>query len=288
MTSPSLVKTDFGAPAADPSSRRWKAILAKWSSPLAGVAIFLLLLALWHLATVVFSLPKYLLPKPLEVLDAIRANPGRLFSALWITTLEATGGLLASIVAGVCIAIFFAQSRRLRQVLYPYTILLQTVPIVAVAPLILNWFGTGLWQVALIAFIICLFPIIANTTQGLISVEGNLRHLFAMHNASGFQVLWRLQMPHALPNLFTGIRISSGISVIGAITGELFASSNRVGEGGLGYSITYANAQLQTDFLFALVLASSALGFTFFFTVVFCEWLFLHHWHESSVALDGD
>ena len=105
-----------------------------------------------------------------------------------------------------------------------------------------------------------------------------------------FQVLWRLQMPHALPNLFTGIRISSGISVIGAITGELFASSNRVGEGGLGYSIIYANAQLQTDFLFALVLASSALGFTFFFTVVFFEWLFLHHWHESPwrwTAIDG-
>lgn len=265
-----------------------RSTLARLAVPLVGLGTFLLILLLWHLATVVFTIPKFLLPQPLEVLAAIRAEPARLWGALRITALEATGGLLASIVAGVLIALVFAQSRPLRQVLYPYTILLQTVPIVAVAPLILNWFGTGLWQVMLIAFIICLFPIIANTTQGLISVEGNLRHLFAMHNASFGQVLWRLQLPHALPNLFTGIRISSGISVIGAITGELFASSNRVGEGGLGYSIVYANAQLQTDFLFALVLASSALGFTFFFTVVFLEWLFLHHWHESAVALDGD
>ncbi len=261
---------------------------ARLATPLAGVAIFLVFVGLWHLATVVFSIPNFLLPKPLEVVDAIRVNPGRLFSALWITTLEATGGLLASIAAGVVIAIILSQSRRARGVLYPYTILLQTVPIVAVAPLILNWFGTGLWQVMLIAFIICLFPIIANTTQGLISVDRNLRQLFAMHNASAPQVLWRLQLPHALPNLFTGVRISSGISVIGAITGELFASSNRVGEGGLGYSIIYANNQTQIDFLFALVLASSALGFTFFFTVVFFEWLFLRHWHESAIALDGE
>ena len=265
-----------------------KSVFGRLSTPLVGVVIFFLILVLWHLATVAFSLPNYLVPKPLEVVNAIRANPARLFGALGITALEATGGLVSSIVFGVLIAIFFAQSRRVRQILYPYTILLQTVPIVAVAPLILNWFGAGLWQVMLIAFIICLFPIIANTTQGLISVDRNLRDLFAMHNASSAQVLWRLQLPHALPSLFTGIRISSGISVIGAITGELFASSNRVGEGGLGYSIIYANSQLQTDFLFALVLASSALGFTFFFLVIFFEWLFLHHWHESAVAIDND
>ena len=288
MASITIAKSPLGAPAAGASAPAPKSVFVRLSTPLAGVAIFVLIVALWHLATVTFSLPNYLVPKPLEVLHAIRANPARLFGALWITALEATGGLVSSIVIGVLVAIFFAQSRRVRQVLYPYTILLQTVPIVAVAPLILNWFGAGLWQVMLIAFIICLFPIIANTTQGLISVERNLRHLFAMHNASGAQVLWRLQLPHALPSLFTGIRISSGISVIGAITGELFASSNRVGEGGLGYSIIYANSQLQTDFLFALVLASSALGFTFFFLVIFFEWLFLHHWHESATPVDGD
>jgi NitT/TauT family transport system permease protein len=133
-----------------------------------------------------------------------------------------------------------------------------------------------------VAFIICLAPIIANTTQGLISVEPNLIHLFLMHNASRLQILTRLRLPHAVPSLFVGIRIAAGISVIGAITGELFAGSSRVGEGGLGYSILYASAQLQTDYLFALVLAATVLGFAFFFVVMFLEWYFLHNWHESA------
>jgi len=176
----------------------------------------------------------------------------------------------------------FAQFRWMRRMFYPYTILLQTVPILAVAPLILMWVGPGILSVTLVAFIICLAPIIANATQGLISVEPNLVHLFLMHNASRLQILTRLRLPHAVPSLFVGIRIAAGISVIGAITGELFAGSSKVGEGGLGYSILYASAQLQTDYLFALVLAATVLGFAFFFAVMFLEWYFLHNWHESA------
>jgi NitT/TauT family transport system permease protein len=95
-------------------------------------------------------------------------------------------------------------------------------------------------------------------------------------------MLFRLRLPNALPNLFTGIRISAGISVIGGLTGELFAGSTRVGEGGLGYAILYANNQMETAYLFALVVAATALGFSFFFIVMFFEWLTLHTWHESS------
>jgi NitT/TauT family transport system permease protein len=144
------------------------------------------------------------------------------------------------------------------------------------------WAGQGLFAVALVTFIICLAPIIANATQGLISVDTNLLQLFLMHNASQGQILRKLRFPHSLPYLFVGIRISSGIAVIGAITGELFAGSTRVGQGGLGYSILYAMAQLQTDYLFALVFAATILGFAFFFIVMFFEWLYLHKWHESA------
>ena len=144
------------------------------------------------------------------------------------------------------------------------------------------WAGTGVTSVALVAFIICLAPIIANTTQGLISVEENLIHLFLMHRATASQILFKLRLPHAMPSLFVGIRISAGISVIGAITGELFAGSSRVGQGGLGYSILYASGQLETDYLFALVLAATVLGFAFFFVGMFAEWYFLHNWHESN------
>lgn len=251
-------------------------------------AVFAVLLLIWQLVLWIFRVPPFMLPSPWAVARAVVRRFPTLLTSLSITAEEAAGGLLASIAVGVMIALIFAQSRWVRRMLYPYTILLQTVPIVAVAPLILMWVGAGTASVALIAFIISLAPIIANTTQGLVSVDENLVHLFLMHNASPGQLLFKLRLPHAVPALFVGIRIASGISVIGAITGELYAGSSRVGEGGLGYSILYASSQLQTDYLFALVLAATVLGFGFFFIVAFLEWYFLHRWHESARTPETD
>jgi NitT/TauT family transport system permease protein len=228
-------------------------------------------------------IPAYMLPGPRAVAIAMHDRFPSLLNSLWITTIEALGGLVASIVVGVGISMIFAQWRWMRQLIFPYTILLQTVPIVAIAPLIILWVGTGIFSVAVITFVICLAPIIANTTQGLISVDENLVHLFLMYNASPSQILFKLRLPNSLPNLFTGIRIAAGISVIGGLTGELFAGSTRVGEGGLGYAIIYASNQMETAYLFALVVAATALGFSFFFIVMFLEWLALHNWHESSL-----
>ena len=247
-----------------------------------SVVVFACLLAIWSRVVAVAHLPLYILPGPGAVANALRQQYPSLLSSLWITTGEAAGGLVGSIVAGIAISMIFAQWRWLRQLVFPYTILLQTVPIVAIAPLIINWVGPGIFAVTIVTFIICLAPIIANTTQGLISVDENLIHLFLMHKASPAQILFKLRLPHALPNLFTGIRISAGISVIGGLTGELFAGSTRVGEGGLGYAIIYANNQMETAYLFALVFAATVLGFSFFFIVMFLEWLALHNWHESS------
>jgi NitT/TauT family transport system permease protein len=249
------------------------------------LAVFAGLLLLWQGLVVLLHLPPYMLPTPRAVASAVVSRFPSLVASLGITAEEAAGGLAASIVVGLLIALIFAQFRWMRRMFYPYTILLQTVPILAVAPLILMWVGPGILSVTLVAFIICLAPIIANATQGLISVEPNLVHLFLMHNASRLQILTRLRLPHAIPSLFVGIRIAAGISVIGAITGELFAGSSKVGEGGLGYSILYASSQLQTDYLFALVLAATVLGFAFFFAVMFLEWYFLHNWHESARAM---
>jgi NitT/TauT family transport system permease protein len=251
-----------------------------------ALAVFASLLLIWQLILWIFFVPPYMLPSPWAVARAVGARFPSLLSALAITAVESGAGLVASIVVGVIVALFFAQSRWVRRMLYPYTILLQTVPIVAIAPLILMWVGAGTPAVAVIAFIISLAPIIANTTQGLVSVEENLVHLFLMHNATPGQLLFKLRLPHAVPSLFVGIRIASGISVIGAITGELYAGSSSVGGGGLGYSILYASSQLQTDYLFALVLAATVLGFSFFFLVMFLEWYFLHRWHESARTME--
>ena len=245
-------------------------------------AVFAALVALWQVILWVFHVPPFMLPSPWAVARAVGARFPSLVNALAITAEESAGGLLASIALGVLVALLFAQSRWVRKMLYPYTLLLQTVPIIAIAPLILMWMGAGMLAVTFIAFIISLAPIIANTTQGLISVDENLIHLFVMHKATPAQILFKLRFPNSLPNLFTGIRISAGISVVGGITGELFAGSARVGEGGLGYAIIYANNQMETSYMFALVLAATVLGFSFFFLVMFVEWLALHNWHESK------
>ena len=250
-----------------------------------SIVVFACLLIVWDRTVAFAHLPAYILPGPLAVASAMRDRFPSLLNSLMITSVEAGGGLLASIVVGVMIAMVFAQWRWLRQLVFPYTILLQTVPIVAIAPLIINWVGPGIFAVMVVTFIICLAPIIANTTQGLIGVDQNLIHLFMMHKATPSQILFKLRLPNALPNLFTGIRISAGISVIGGLTGELFAGSTRVGEGGLGYAILYASNQMETSYLFALVCAATVLGFAFFFIVMFVEWVFLHNWHESSRPL---
>jgi NitT/TauT family transport system permease protein len=253
-----------------------------------GVLVFGGLLLLWQGAVWALKLPPYMLPTPWAVATTIHDRVPDLWDALLTSAEAAGGGLAASIVVGVLVAMVFARSPWVKRMFFPYMILLQTVPIVAIAPLILMWAGQGLFAVGVITFIICLAPIIANTTQGLITVDENMVQLFQMHNASQWQILRKLRMPHALPDLFVGIRIASGIAVIGTITGELFAGSSAVGRGGLGYTIQYANQQVQTAYMFALVIAATVLGFAFFFIVMFFEWLALHKWHESAASGRGE
>lgn len=261
------------------SSTRYRLIFA-----LNSAAVALCALLAWRGIIAAFNVPAYVLPTPWMVLLAFHEHFAGIVGATFITLEEAFLGITSSVVIGVLIALIFARSVWIRRLLFPYTVLLQTVPIMAVTPLIIMWVGPGQAAVTLVAFIFCVASIIANTTQGLISVSDDLVALFLMHNASPGQMLARLRLPHSLPYLFVGVRISSGLAVIGAITGELFAGSSRVGQGGLGYSILYAMNQLQTDLLFALVIASTILGFAFFFTATFLEWLLLHKWHESAAA----
>jgi NitT/TauT family transport system permease protein len=259
--------------------------MKRWTIALGNaLAVFGALLLLWQTIIWIFGVASYLLPTPWAVAKTLVQRREVLLNALAITAGEAGAGLAVSVAAGTVVALIFAQSRWLRRMLFPYTLLLQTVPIIAIAPLVILWVGQGVPAVILIAFIISLAPIIANATQGLISVDEQLVQLFVMYGASPMQLLFKLRLPNALPALFVGVRISGGLAVIGAIIGELYAGSSRVGAGGLGYSIQYASTQLQTAYLFALVAATTALGFAFIFMVMFLEWYFLHRWHESARA----
>ncbi|WP_372366778.1 ABC transporter permease [Candidatus Uabimicrobium sp. HlEnr_7] len=225
--------------------------------------VFALFLFLWQGCVELFSLPPYLVPSPYRVLKIASENYSTLLIATLLTAAAAVGGFLLSFAVGTSVALIFSQSKIVRQSFYPYAIFLQTVPIVAIAPLIVVWFGNGFFSVILVSFIISLFPIITNGTMGLLAVKKEWLDLFLINNASASQILFKLRFPNAVPYLFTGAKISSGLSVIGAIVGEFFAGYGAKYHG-LGYLITFTSGQMKTDYLFAAVFMSTVLGLVFF------------------------
>ncbi len=170
----------------------------------------------------------FLLPGPFKVAEAFVTDIDMVFTGAWITFQEALYGYLLAIVIGITSAAIMSQSKILERSFYPYAILLQTVPVVAVAPLIVLWFGFEMRSVIIISLIISLFPIINNTLLGLKSTSINLVELFQMHNESRFVSFFKLRLPAAIPNIIAGLRISAGLSIIGAIVGEFIIGSFRI------------------------------------------------------------
>ncbi len=267
-------------PAASPrsKSRLYRAI--NISLPPALVAIGAVLL--WHLLSVtVYKGKGFLLPGPQDVAAAFVENGSVIFRATLTTLREATLGYISAIVLGVSFATILSQSRVLERSFYPYAVLLQTVPVVAIAPLIVLWFGYNDLSVVIISLIISLFPIINNTLLGLRSTPRNLVELFAMHHTSILVSFWKLRLPGALPSIMAGLRISAGLSVIGAIIGEFIIGSGN-SQGGLGVQIIFAQGRMYTALLFAEVISATGLGFLFFTAVSLTSNLLLRHWHESA------
>jgi NitT/TauT family transport system permease protein len=254
---------------------------SSWRLPLLGFCAFLLL---WQIIVTFFNVPDYLVPSPRQIAALIPGRIGGLTSAFVITGGEALGGFLSSAVVGIAVGMFFCVSPMVRRCFYPYVVLLQTIPIIAISPLILLWLGNGSSSVLCISFLISVPAVIVNATQGLISVEINLLNLFRMGNAGVAVILFKLRLPHALPHIFVGLKIAAGASVVGALVGETFAGSSALGAGGLGYSSIYALSQLDTPYLFALILASSLLGLMFFFAVALLERRMVGKWHESILG----
>jgi NitT/TauT family transport system permease protein len=246
--------------------------------------VFCVFVLLWQAIVTVFKVPDYLVPSPVQIAALIPARIGDLSSAFIITGGEALGGFLLSAVVGVAVGMFFSVSTIIRRCFYPYVVLLQTIPIIAISPLILLWLGNGSSSVLCISFLISLPAVIVNATQGLISVEINLLNLFRMGNATVPVILFKLRLPHALPYIFVGLKIAAGASVVGALVGETFAGTSALGAGGLGYSSIYALSQLDTPYLFALILTSCLLGLLFFFAVVILERRLVGKWHESILG----
>lgn len=244
---------------------------------------FMAFLGMWWLLTAtIYAGQGFLVPSPTQVLAAVVENAHSLVYGALATLQESLLGFLSASILGIAIAGLLSQSAWLERGLYPYAVLLQTVPVVAIAPLIVLWFGYGSRSVVIISLIMALFPIINNTLLGLRSTSRNLVDLFAMHHTGRMATFWKLRMPAALPHLIAGLRISAGLSVIGAIVGEFIIGSGSA-QGGLGVQIIFAQGRMYTALLFAEVIAATVLGFLLFSSVSTLGHALLKNWHESEI-----
>jgi NitT/TauT family transport system permease protein len=244
------------------------------------VVVFAAFLLAWQIAIVVFEPRPFLVPAPGAVAASLWENAGAFLRASAVTSAAALLGLLASIIVGVAVSCAFSQSILVQRGFYPYAIFLQTAPIVAIAPLIVIWFGFGFHSVVLASFIVSLFPIVTTGTAGMTALDRNLVELFSIHNASRWQVLTKLRLPNALPQLVTGIKTSSGLSVIGAIIGEFFVGVSAEARG-LGYWIEFTRAQLRTADLIAAILCTTVLGLVLFGAAGLAGKLLIGRWHAT-------
>ena len=247
--------------------------------------VALALLGLWQGLVTAFDVPKYLVPSPLLVARTLLADAGLLFGAL-LTTLKITVfAFLCATLLGVLIAFAFVQSRVVETAFFPYAVLLQVTPIVAIAPLIIIWVRDPTASLVICATLVALFPIIANTTLGLRSVDPGLMDYFRLQRASRLQLLWRLRIPSALPYFFGGLRISSGLALIGAVVAEFVAGTGGTGSG-LAYQILQSGYQLNIPRLFAALLLIGAAGVLLFAAMAGLARWALASWHESETRVD--
>jgi NitT/TauT family transport system permease protein len=254
--------------------------LMRWAAPL-GVGI--LVLVLWHVLVKAFDVPKFLVPGPLLVAETLVADWGLLFNSLLVTLKITFGAFFLAVVIGTLVAFLFVQSRWVEMSLFPYAVLLQVTPIVAIAPLIIIWVKQPTLALIVCATIVALFPIISNTILGLRSVNPGLVNLFRMNKATRWQTLTQLRIPSAAPYFFGGLRISSGLALIGAVVAEFVAGTGGTGAG-LAYQILQAGYQINIPRLFAALLMITVTGVALFLLMVFLSKLALASWHESEVV----
>jgi NitT/TauT family transport system permease protein len=246
--------------------------------PAAVLAVGVLL---WHLVVQVFAIPPYVLPGPGLVAATLVADGNLLWNSLLVTLLTTFEGFLLAAVGGIGLAILFNQSRLIEYSFFPYAVILQVTPIVAVAPLLLIYLPQPL-AVLVCAWIVAFFPVLANTTLGLSSVDHNLLALFDLYKASRWQVLWNLKLPSALPQILAGLRIAGGLALIGAVVAEIAAGSAGAGSG-LAYRIAESGYRLNIPRMFAALILLSLAGVAIFFALSAISHLALRRWHESAI-----
>lgn len=239
-------------------------------------------LALWEAVVFVNGIPPYVLPAPTLVAQTLFDDWQPLWASLLVTLGTTIQGLLLAFGGGVALAILFNQSRLLEYAFYPYAVILQVTPVIAVAPLLLIYLPQPLAVLAC-AWIVAFFPVLANTTLGLRSVDHNLVDLFTLYGASRLQTLVRLKLPAALPYMLEGLKIAGGLALIGAVVAEIAAGSAGAGSG-LAYRIAESGYRLDIPRMFAALILLSVAGVVVFAALSLLSYLVLRRWHESALA----
>lgn len=254
-----------------------------WLRILAPTIIAFLFLAGWEAIVRHNEIPHYILPGPVLVWQTLLRDWGSLSVSLMITLQITFMALAVAAVLGLLLAVLFAQSRIIELSLFPFAVILQVTPIVAIAPLIIIWVNDVTISLLICAWIVAFFPILSNTTVGLNSADHNLVDLFRLYRASRWQVLWRLLLPSALPYFLAGLRISGGLALIGAIVAEFVAGTGGSASG-LAYRILEAGYQLQIPRMFAALVLVSGTGIAIFLALTLVSHLLLRKWHESAMG----
>jgi NitT/TauT family transport system permease protein len=245
------------------------------------ILVLAIVMSLWQALVDAFAIPPYVLPAPGLVLATLISDGALLVNSLLVTLITTFEGFLLAAAGGIGLAILFSQSRLIEYSLYPYAVILQVTPIVAIAPLLLIYLPQPLAVLAC-AWIVAFFPVLANTTLGLSSVDHNLIALFELYKASRWQLLWNLKLPAALPQTLAGLRIAGGLSLIGAVVAEIAAGSAGAGSG-LAYRIAESGYRLNIPRMFAALLLLSVAGVAIFFALSALSHMILRRWHESAV-----
>jgi NitT/TauT family transport system permease protein len=242
-------------------------------------------IAIWELVVRLEGVPPYVLPAPTLIAKTFVADWGVLWGSLLVTLTTTVEGLLLAFFGGTVLAILFNQSRFLEYALYPYAVILQVTPVVAIAPLLLIYLPQPLAVLAC-AWIVAFFPVLANTTLGLSSVDRNLADLFDLYHASRLQRLLRLKLPAALPYMLGGLKIAGGLSLIGAVVAEIAAGSAGAGSG-LAYRIAESGYRLDIPRMFAALILLALTGVAIFAALSLFSYLVLRRWHESALARES-
>jgi NitT/TauT family transport system permease protein len=260
--------------------------VATWPKILMPLMVGILALAGWELAVRLQGIPVYILPGPILIAKTMVADWGTLSGSLWITLSISLAALSAAVVLGVSLSVLFAQSKWVELSFFPYAVILQVTPIVAIAPLIIIWVNDVKLSLLICAWIVAFFPILSNTTLGLNSADHNLLNLFQLYKATRFQTLMNLRLPSALPYFLGGLKISGGLALIGAVVAEFVAGTGG-SQSGLAYRILESGYQLRIPRMFAALFMISISGIVIFMCLSLLSHLTLRRWHESALKREN-